>query len=78
MIIYNIIIVLRLIISVNMIYVLAAIYHALNHINYILCMNVKHISIAIFIIVGRVLNIGMLDVICCLHYMSNEGRHVTG
>ena len=73
----HIILSLRLVISVHMIYVIAATYLILNHMNYMI-MCVVRIRSVISIIVGRALNIGMLDVICCLQYMSNEGRHVTG
>ena len=76
MILYHIIILLRLIISVNMIYVFDATYLILNHINYMI-MCVVRISSVISIIVGRVQNMGMFDVICCLNAISNEGRHVT-
>ena len=59
-----------------MIYVFDAIYHALNPINYILCMSVMHISIVIFIIVGRVRNMGMLDVIWYLNVINKAERLV--
>ena len=42
-----------------MIYALDAIYHTLNLIKTIICMSVMHISTVIFIIVGRVLNMGI-------------------
>ena len=60
-----------------MIYVFVATYLILNHINYMI-MRVVRLSSVISIIVGRVLNMGMHDVICCLHAMSNEGRNITG
>ena len=62
--------------SVNMIYVFAATYRTLDHMNYMI-MCVVRISSVISTIVGRVLNMGMHVVICCLHAMSYEGRNVT-
>ena len=46
-----------------------AIYHTLNLIKTILCMSVMHIDIVIFIIIGRVLNMGISDVMWCLNDM---------
>ena len=55
-----------------MIYAFDAIYHTLNLIKTILCMSVMHINIVIFIIVGRVLNMGIYDVIWCLNDMRGS------
>ena len=58
-----------------MIYVRAVTYLILDHMNYII-LYVVHISSVISTIVGRVLNMGMYVVICCMHDMSYEGCNV--